>query len=247
MIFSNIVSGLVNLATNLIAFSFVAYLILIALHILVLAIAWIRSYFLEICPSIEQQCLDLRSDWTKQGQIIEVCAMKAQPKNSAWFGHMWIVWPEAPPLAKDGAKEAGFYASCKSKAAKYIVSSIISPFWILLGKEPISGVFLDDRNTKRDWRFKLIVDDDAYRRALEVDSVWRGESRYALLPKIGGRTFSCRDYVFEVVTALGIKKTPKNWVAFPPESFLKLLTMNGMKIKRSWKPRPIALPKIQFA
>lgn len=247
MISSNIVAIMVNVASSLVAFSIAAYLALIALHIIILTISWIRSYFLEICPSIENQCIDLRSDWSQQGRIIEVCAMKAQPVNSAWFGHMWVVWPEAPPLAKDGAKEAGFYAACKGKAAKYIISSILSPFWILTGKEPISGVFLDDKDTKRDWRFKLMVDEEAYARALEVDSVWRSESRYALLPKIGGRTFSCRDYVFEVVSALGIKKTPKNWAAFPPESFLKLLTMNGLEIKRSWKPRAIHLPKIQFA
>lgn len=247
MISSSIVATMVNIASSLIAFSIIAYLVLIALHIIILAIAWIRSYFLEICPSVENQCFDLRSDWLEQGRVIEVCAMKAQPANSAWFGHMWVVWPEAPPMAKDGAREAGFYAACKGKAAKYIISSILSPFWILTGKKPISGVFLDDKDTKRDWRFKLIVDEDAYVRALEVDSIWRGESRYALLPKIGGRTFSCRDYVFEVMLALGLEKTPKNWAAFPPESFLKLLTMNGMKVKRSWRPKPIALPKIQFA
>jgi|GEM_PF-1721650 hypothetical protein len=245
MIFSNIISATINIAASVIAFSFVAYLILIALHVIILTIAWTRSYFLEICPSIENLQFDLRADPSNKGTVIEVCAMKAQPRDSAWFGHMWIVWPEAPPKAKDGAKAAGFYASCKTKAAKYIVSSIFYPIWILTGKKPISGGFLDDKYTKRDWHIKLIVDDDAYQRALEVDTIWRDESRYLLLPRIGGRTYSCRDYVFEVVSALGLKRTPKNWAVFPPESFLKLLTMNGLQIKKNWRPRPIQLPKLE--
>lgn len=195
---------------------------------MILIIAWLKSHFLKICPNLNERVFDLRRDNTQSGKKLTFALMKAQPHKSFWFGHMWVIWPEAPPLASNGAREAGFYAQCKLKAAKYLVLSILSPIGPFTGQKPIEGVFLDDRNTDRHWQFHAIIDEATYQEALKIDTKWRLESRYALRPKIGGRTYSCRDYVFEIAQTIGLKRLPTNWAAFPAESFHQLLSMNAI-------------------
>ena len=198
-----------------------------ALHLLVLIISWLKSVMIAKTP--EPFFIDLRKVKDKTGQQIILSAIKANPKNAVWFGHMWVVWPEAPPLAHDGAKEAGYYAYCKIAALRGLIFSILSPFALFFGQKPINGIMKDDAGTNRDWQLIVQIDDEDYNRAIEIDNAWRKENRYAMRPGIGGRTYTCRDYVFDIASVIGLKPNKRNWAQFPPETFMNFLENNGIK------------------
>lgn len=219
------------------AFQFLLALVLIifvwcAVHLFVLILAWIKSVM--IAKKENPFFLDLRKDTSMPGKTIVLSAIKANPRNSVWFGHMWVVWPEPPPLAEGGAKEAGYYAHCKIAAARGLILSILSPLAIFFGQKPIDGVMRDDAGIGRDWQLMVQIDQSDYERALEIDSKWRRENRYAMRPGIGGKTYTCRDYVFEIASSIGLKPSKNNWAQFPPETFMNFLAENGL-LARSTK------------
>lgn len=195
-------------------------------HILLLVISWVRSYFYNIHNN-EIKNLDLRNNKEKDGKRLIFCAIKAQPQKSVWFGHMWVAWEEAPPLAK-GEKEAGFYAKCKAKAAKSLIFSIISPIAMIKGQEPIEGIMKDDKGLYRHWEIEVLVDELDYQKAIMVDNKWRNQKQYSMRPSFNGRTITCRDYVFEIAEAIGLKAKTQNWAEFPPQSFHNFMKLNGI-------------------
>lgn len=198
------------------------------LHLLVLGISWLKS--VSIAPRDTAFSLDLRNDKTAIGRTIILSAIKANPAKSIWFGHMWVVWPEAPPLATDGAKEAGYYAQCKIAAARGLLLSVLSPLALLLGQRPIKGVMRDDAGVSRDWQLAVQVDEGDYWRAIQIDTKWRQEQQYSMRPAFRGRTYTCRDYVFEVANAIGLSLPKNNWAQFPPETFKAFLANNGIEL-----------------
>ena len=190
-----------------------------------LAFKWLESIALK--PSQKIHHLDLRQCKLSKGKTISICVVKANPFENIWFGHIWIDWPEAPPLA-NGLKETGFYAKCRVSAAVNLIGAILSPFALFHGQKPIEAAMLDDTGLRRDWQLDIQVDENQYFQALEIDSNWRQETRYILRPALGGKTISCRDYCLEIAQVLGLRANFDNWADFPPISFQKFLMQNGI-------------------
>ena len=87
----------------------------------------------------------------------------------------------------------------------------------------------NDEGLYRHWQLKIRVNDDQYKRAIAIDNKWRNQREYLLRPAINGQTITCRDYVFEIASAIGLKARSNDWAKFPPESFQELLELNNIK------------------
>ena len=179
---------------------------------------WLQSVLIP--KSQEIHAIDLRKNKFETGKTISICVVKANPFKNIWFGHIWVVWPEAPPLA-NGECEAGFYAHCRFEAAINLAISIISPFAIIFGQKPIKGIMRDDKGLHRDFQLNIQIDDTCYQKAIAIDNSWRQEAKYCLRPPIGGRTISCRDYCFQIAQSFGLHVNFDKWADFPPISFHK--------------------------
>lgn len=208
----------------------------------ILAFSWLKSYSMLVDDKPQTYYADIRHDMGQEGKTLIISAIKAQPDKKVWFGHIWVVWEDAPPLAH-GEKEAGYYAASKAQAARALIMSILSPAALVTGQKPIAGVMRNDEGLYRHWQLILRVDNAQYTRALMVDNKWRNQHDYLLRPAISGKTITCRDYVFEVAQAVGLKASPSEWDKFPPESFRELLEMNGIK-KPQPKNRRLAMLKL---
>ena len=194
----------------------------------ILAFSWVKSYSMEVHNTPETYVADLRHNKSQIGKTLIISAIKAQPDKKVWFGHIWVIWPDAPPLA-NGEKEAGFYAKSKSEAAKSLIMSILSPLALFEGQKPIRGIMKNDEGLYRHWQLKIRVNEDQYARASAIDNKWRNQTNYLLRPSINGKTITCRDYVFEIADAIGLKAKRNDWAKFPPESFKELLEINNIK------------------
>lgn len=208
----------------------------------ILAFSWLKSYSMSVNDTPQTYFADIRHDKLQRGKTLIISAIKAQPDKKVWFGHIWVVWENAPPFAH-GEKEAGFYAASKTQAASALIMSILSPAALVTGQKPIAGVMRNDEGLYRHWQLILRVDDAQYARAIAVDNKWRNEHKYLLRPAISGKTITCRDYVFEVAEAVGLKTRHNDWDKFPPESFRELLELNGIT-KRKSDNRILAMLKL---
>ena len=198
------------------------------INLSILAFSWLKSYSMTVDDKPQTYYADMRHDKGQVGKTLIISAIKAQPDKKVWFGHIWVVWDKAPPHAH-GEKEAGFYAASKSQAARALILSIISPAALITGQKPIAGVMRNDEGLYRHWQLVLRVDDAQYARALLVDDKWRNQNKYLLRPSISGKTITCRDYVFEVAQAVGLKVKQNDWDKFPPESFSELVKLNNIE------------------
>lgn len=186
---------------------------------------WLKSYFLNI--NNKENYIDLRQNKEAQGKNIIISVVKPNPPKGIWFGHIWIIWPDAPPLA-NGEKEAGFYAHSKIEATKKLIGAILSPFSFITGHKPIKGIMRDDSGLQRDWVLIAHVDDDIYDAAIKIDNKWRNETNYSLHPQKCGKTISCRDYCLEIAQEIGLKARFDKWAQFPPETFRDFLIENNI-------------------
>lgn len=198
------------------------------INLSILAFSWLKSYSMTVDNTPQTYYADIRNDKGQVGKTLIISAIKAQPDKKVWFGHIWVVWDKAPPHAH-GEKEAGFYAASKSQAARALILSIISPSALITGQKPIAGVMRNDEGLYRHWQLVLRVDNAQYARALLVDDKWRNQNQYLLRPSISGKTITCRDYVFEVAQAVGLKVKQNDWDKFPPESFAELVKLNNIE------------------
>ncbi|MBN8649370.1 MAG: hypothetical protein J0L55_15555 [Caulobacterales bacterium] len=190
-------------------------------------IRWISSI---IIPSFSAPIeVDLRQNKNQHGRKILLCAVKANPLKSIYFGHIWVVWPEATPFS-NGIKEAGFYAYNRIHAFLDIILAIIAPFGIFFKQKPLKGIMRNDEGLHRDWQISIEIDEENYQKALEIDNLWRNESRYSLRPAKDGCTYNCRDYVYEIANILGLKTKYYGWWDFPSHMFLSLLQANNLQI-----------------
>lgn len=198
---------------------------------------WFNSIFIP--KHNEPIFLDLRQNKLIHGKKIMLCAIKANPAKSIYFGHIWVVWPDY-----EGIKEAGFYAKNRFIAFIEILFAIISPFAIFFKQHPIKGIMRDDSGLHRDWQIEIEVDLETYIKAKKIDNSWRNEEKYSIRPSKDGKTYNCRDYALEISRAIGLKTIEINWWDFPSELFLKLLLANDISIKSN---KFIANPKKEFA
>ncbi len=194
---------------------------------------WLQSVLIP--KSQEIHAIDLRKNKYEIGKIISICVVKANPFKNIWFGHIWIVWPEAPPLA-NGECEAGFYAHCRFEAAINLAISIISPLAIFFGQKPIKGIMRDDKGLHRDFQLNIQIDEECYQKAIQIDNLWRQEAKYCLRPPIGGQTISCRDYCFQIAQPFGLNVRFDKWADFPPISFHNFLIENKIIEKKKLRP-----------
>lgn len=184
---------------------------------------WFASY--TIATQTHSSFLDIRRNRLAEGKILKFRAIKADPNKSVYFGHIWIVWQDSPPLA-DGAISSGYYPADKTMAFQSLVSSFFSPISWLEGQKSVKGEMKDDTNLKYDWEMAVRIDDDAYWRASLIDNYWRVQNLYSLRPRLGSKTNNCRDYAFQIAEAIGLKTDAYNWAEFPPETFVRFLKSN---------------------
>lgn len=205
----------------------------------ILAVSWFRSYVFNIGDTPKTYYADLRHDKSQIGKYLIISAIKAQPEKQVWFGHIWVIWQDIPPLS-DGGRESGFYARSKSEAAETLIKSVLSPYGWLTGQKLVAGIMKDDDGLYRHWQLKIRVDEAQYQRAVLVDNKWRHQQSYVLRPAFDGKTISCRDYVFEVASTIGMKTKPNDWDKFPPESFMELLKLNNINTNPEIAPTQLA-------
>lgn len=217
--------NLIKLLSYGILFIYISYAVCSVFFMIAL---WLRSYFLKLKPEITNKIIDMRQDKNANGKVLELCLVKAAPLKSIWFGHLWINWQEPPPNS-NGIAAAGYYAECKLTALRYLIISLISPFGIFTGQKPLKAVFADDSGVNHQAKLCFLIDEEVYEQAIKIDAKWRRRRIYSLRPKMGGRTYSCRDYVFEVLEVLGLNtKIARNkWAAFPPQSFYEFMKINN--------------------
>jgi hypothetical protein len=201
--------------------------------VLILA-SWGRSYFAPRGASPQIASVDLRENKTIAGRVVTIIATRPTPSKADYIGHMWIAWPETPPLAPAGTKEGGYYASNQLQAALILAGAIWAPWGFLTGQAPVEGLMKVDDGWWRHKQIDVRVDEAQYQAAIAVDSKWRRETRYSLRPGIKGigqgRTWACQDYVFEIASALGLKADQRNWTQFPMGSFLDFAKRNEIAV-----------------
>ena len=213
-----------------------AILAWIALNLGLVVAAWVRSYYARIEPVPQSASLDLRTDTSAPGRVITIIATKPTPSKGDFIGHLWLAWPETPPLAKPGTREAGYYAHDQIQAIKAMAAALILPWGTVTGQGYVPGLMKADDGWWRHLEVHVRVDEARYQAALAVDRRWRTENRYRLRPSmIGpdkGRTFACQDYVFDVAGALGLEASHRSWTEFPMGSFLRFARINKIDIAR---------------
>jgi hypothetical protein len=198
--------------------------------------SWGRSYFAPIDPIPQTLRVDTRKDLSVPGRVVTIIATKPTPSKGDFIGHMWIAWPQTPPKAPAGTKEAGFYARDQLQAIRAMAVALLAPWGVGTGQVPVPGFLKVDDGWWRHVEVEVTVDEAAYQAALAVDSRWRAETRYSLRPGIvafGGaaRTWACQDYVLDVANALGLQTSHRNWTQFPMGSFLDFAKENGLVVK----------------
>ncbi len=221
------------LKKNLRTVSFVAFAWFLGNLMLIIA-SWGRSYSTPISSTPQIALVDLRNDKSVAGRVVTIIATKPTPSKADYIGHMWVAWPQTPPLAPKGSKESGYYADNQVQAAVTLAGSILTPWGFVNGQAPVVGHMKADDGWWRHKQVQVTVDEDRYQSALAVDTKWRVETRYSLRPGISGigqeRTWACQDYVLEVATALGLKAGRRNWTQFPMGSFLDFVKLNEIAV-----------------
>jgi hypothetical protein len=209
-------------------------LIWLVLNLFLIVGSWSRSYFAPISAIPQVVPLDLRPEKSVPGRVVTIIATRPTPSKADYIGHMWIAWPQTPPLAPAGTKEGGYYATDQLEAAITLAGAIWAPWGFATGQAPVGGHMKADDGWWRHAQIDVTVDEARYQAALAVDTKWRRETRYSLRPGIKGvglgRTWGCQDYVLEVAAALGMKADSRNWTQFPMGSFLDFANDNGIEL-----------------
>lgn len=204
------------------------------LNLGLVAAAWSRAYFADIDPIPQTIALDLRTDTAQAGRIVTLIATKPTPAKADYIGHMWVAWPQTPPLAPKGSTEGGYYAKNQGRAAGLLAIALLAPWGFVTGQVADEGLMKVDDGWWRHVQVQVRVNEDRYQAALAVDSRWRRETRYRLRPGVRGladtRLWACQDYVLDVADALGLKGHPRDWTQFPMGSFLDFAKANDIKL-----------------
>lgn len=204
----------------------------IILNVAMVGAAWLRSYYAPIAPQVERLSLDLRQDKARAGQVITIVATKPTPAKGNYIGHLWLAWPQTPPMAKPGTRESGYYAYDQNQAIMAMINALILPWGVVTGQDFVPGLLKADDGWAHDIELAVRVDEARYQAALTVDRRWRRETRYRLRPAmIGpdkGKTYACQDYVLDVAVALGLKASDRTWTEFPMGAFLRFAHQNGL-------------------
>ena len=206
---------------------------LIANPLLIIA-SWSRSYLTPIGAVPHVAAIDLRSNKAVSGRVVSIIATRPTLSKADYIGHMWVAWPQSPPLAPAGTKESGYYAKDQVQAALALLGALWVPWGFATGQAPVPGLMKVDDGWWRHKQIDVTVDEANYQAALAVDAKWRRETRYSLRPGIIGiglgRTWGCQDYVLEVAAALGLKASQRNWTQFPMGSFTDFAKDNGIVV-----------------
>ncbi len=201
-------------------------------NIAFVAFAWGKSYFVDFGARPQTFTIDKRSDKSKEGKIITFVATQAEPEKQWLFGHLWVWFETSPPIEAKGQFQFGYYAANKTQAAIELVKTSINPLGIFIGQKPVLGQIQNDDPWPHHLELKVIIDNEKYDLALKTHEKWRKETQYFNRPKLGQKSKGCQDYAFDIAQSIGLKAPQSHWGEFPPESFVKLAELNGVKIKR---------------
>jgi hypothetical protein len=194
---------------------------------------WASVLTAPIDPAVRITAVDLRQDRAQPGRTVTLIGTRPTPSRGDFIGHMWVAWPQTPPGARPGTREAGFYARDQLQAAGALALALLAPWGPLLGQPPVPGHLKADDGWWRHFQIDVTVDEATYATALAVDARWRAETRYSLRPGLFGlgqtSTVACQDYAQQVAAALGlaVPKT-RDWTLFPLGSFRELAEANGL-------------------
>jgi hypothetical protein len=199
--------------------------------------SWARSYYAPINAKPQILRIDARADKALPGRVVTLIATKPSPSKGDYIGHMWVAWPQTPPLAPAGSLEGGYYANSHPEAIIAMAGALLVPWGALTGQAPVGGHMKADDGWWRHVQIDVTVNDNRFQAALAVDTKWRREGRYSLRPGVAGfggqgRTWACQDYVFEVADAMGLKADRRDWKQFPMESFLYFARDNGLVVSK---------------
>ena len=204
------------------------------LNLGLVAASWWHAFSADIGPVPRHFVRDLRPDPSQAGHVVTLIATKPTPSKGDYIGHMWVAWPQTPPLAPAGSREGGYYAKDQLQAALAMAGALLAPWGALTGQAPVPGLMKVDDGWWRHVQLDVIVDDAHFKAALAVDSRWRREARYSLRPALlagpNARTWACQDYVFEVAAALGLNAEHRDWTQFPMGSFLQFAKANQVDL-----------------
>ena len=205
-------------------------------NLLAVMASWGRAYYTQIDPARRVVSIDLRPSKAIPGRAVTIIATRPTPSKADYIGHMWVAWPQTPPAAPAGSKEGGYYAIDQVQAAATLAGAILAPWGFVTGQEPVAGHMKVDDGWWRHVQIDVTTDEAHYQAALAVDTKWRHETRYSLRPGIKGigqgQTWACKDYVFDVAVALGLKADHRNWTQFPMGSFVDFAKLNGIVVTK---------------
>ena len=196
--------------------------------------SWSKSYFVDFGPRPTSYFIDLRANKAANGRQIVFVATQALLKRKWYFGHLWVQYETTPPNAPTGTYQFGYYSKNQTEAAKELLISYLNPLGFYFGQKPVEGIIKSDDPWPHHLELKVQIDEAAYKKALEADSLWRAKTIYTNNPGWGKPAFGCQDYAFAIAVAIGLNAPQSHFAQFPAESFVNFAHENGIEVKRKW-------------
>jgi hypothetical protein len=207
-------------------------LLWILINFFLVIFSWSKSYFVDFGPSPSTYEIDIRKNTNQSGHIIKFVATQPNPKKGWLFGHLWVAFDTTPNNEEANTFQFGYYAKNKALAAKELAIAVFNPFGFYFGQKSTIGQIQSDDKWKHQLELVVKIDDASYQNALLTHYKWRAENRYINRPAWGKESFACQDYAFAIANSIGLKSYKNHYGEFPPESFVHLAKVNGIKVKK---------------
>ncbi len=193
-------------------------------------IAYGRAYWNEGGGREVKFAVDRRTDPSVPGKVVVLATRRAEPHKSFLVGHVWVIWPDQPPIPGMGNRQAawGHYGDPFWPAVGAVALNLVNPVALATGMKPVPGRLLPDYYVPPEMLIEITVDAPTYARVLAVHERWRAEQFYSVRPGVHGPRIACQDYVFDIAAAAGLAVPDRFWMEFPYTSWLRLLAANGL-------------------
>lgn len=200
------------------------------LNLIIVFIAWGKSYFVDFGPRPQVFELDLRKDTASKGDTITFVATQAEPEKLWYFGHLWVWFGKDLPHEPKGKNQFGYYSQDQNIAAFELAKGLLNPLGFYFGQKAVKGEIRFDDPWPHHLELRVRVDEKDFNNAIATHEKWRAQNVYLNRPKWGEKSYACQDYAFDIARAIGMKTPFKTFGEFPPESFVKFSAMNGIKV-----------------
>lgn len=195
-----------------------------------IVLAYGRAYWNEGAGREAKYAFDQRSDLSRPGRVVVLATRRAEPEKGFLVGHVWVIWPEEPPIPGMGDRQPawGHYGDPFWPAVGAVALNLFNPSAFLTGMKPVPGRLLPDYFVEPEMLIEITVDEAAYQQVLAVHQRWLAEQRYSVRPGTYGPRVACQDYVFDIAKAAGLAVPDRFWMEFPYTSWLRLMAANGL-------------------